>query len=41
MNHINSENIANVFDEHVKCEFVDKDVEATMNTMIKEPYHTN
>src|SRR5215468_3190927 len=38
MNHINSENIANVFDEHVKCEFVDKDVEATMNTMIKEPY---
>jgi carboxymethylenebutenolidase len=27
-----------VFDEHVKCEFVTKDVEATMKTMIKEPY---
>jgi carboxymethylenebutenolidase len=27
-----------VFDEHIKYEFVDKDVEATMNTMVKEPY---
>lgn len=37
----NSEDMANVFDEHIKCEFVDKDVEATMNTMVKEPYVHN
>jgi carboxymethylenebutenolidase len=30
--------IGAVFDEHVKCEFVTKDVEATMRTMVKEPY---
>ena len=27
-----------VFDAHVKHEFVDHDVEATMNTMVDEPY---
>jgi carboxymethylenebutenolidase len=37
-NNINSEDIANVFDEHVKCEFEKHDVEATMKTMVKEPY---
>jgi carboxymethylenebutenolidase len=35
---INSEDIGNMFDEHIKCEFVKHDVEATMNTMVKEPY---
>jgi carboxymethylenebutenolidase len=38
VNNINSEDIANVFDEHIKCEFVKHDVEATMKTMVKEPY---
>jgi carboxymethylenebutenolidase len=27
-----------VFDEHVACEFVEKDVDATMRTMTAEPY---
>jgi carboxymethylenebutenolidase len=27
-----------VFDKHIKCEFQDRDVEATMKTMVKEPY---
>jgi carboxymethylenebutenolidase len=27
-----------VFDEHVRHEFEDHDVEATMKTMVKEPY---
>jgi len=27
-----------VFDEHIKRELVDKDVDATMKTMVKEPY---
>jgi carboxymethylenebutenolidase len=35
---INSKDIGAVFDEHIKCEFVDKDVDATMKTMVKEPY---
>ena len=26
----NSEDVADVLDEHINCEFVDKDVEATM-----------
>jgi carboxymethylenebutenolidase len=26
------------FDKHVKCEFEDHDVDATMKTMVKEPY---
>jgi len=30
-----------VFDKHVKHEFVDRDVEATMRTMVKEPYVHN
>jgi carboxymethylenebutenolidase len=33
-----SEDLGAVFDEHIKYEFVDKDVEATMKTMVKEPY---
>jgi hypothetical protein len=32
----NSDDLGGVFDEHVKCEFVTKDIEATM-TMVKEP----
>ena len=35
---ITSENIEDVFDEHIKFELVDKDVDATMKTMVKEPY---
>jgi len=35
---ISSENIEDVFDEHIKRELVDKDVDATMKTMVKEPY---
>ena len=31
-------NLAAVFDKHVNCEFEDKDVDATMQTMTKEPY---
>jgi carboxymethylenebutenolidase len=31
-------NLGVVFDKHVNCEFEDKDVDATMQTMIKEPY---
>ena len=31
-------NLAVVFDKHVNCEFEDKDVDATMKTMTKEPY---
>ena len=31
-------NLALVFDKHVNCEFEDKDVYATMQTMTKEPY---
>ena len=34
----NSDDLGAVFDEHVKSEFVTKDVEATMRTMVKEPY---
>ena len=30
--------LAVVFDKHVNCEFEDKDVDATMKTMTKEPY---
>jgi carboxymethylenebutenolidase len=32
------EDLGAVFDEHVKSEFVTKDVEATMKTMVKDPY---
>jgi carboxymethylenebutenolidase len=39
---INSEEgIGDVWDEHLKCEFETHDVEATMNTMAKEPYVHN
>ena len=31
-------NLAAVFDKHVKCEFQDHDVDATMKTMVREPY---
>lgn len=34
-------NLGAVFDKHVKHEFVDHDVEATMKTMVKEPYVHN
>ena len=30
-----------VFDAHVKAEFIDKDVAATMATMVAEPYLTH
>ena len=30
--------LGKVFDEHIKCEFEKRDIEATMKTMIKEPY---
>jgi carboxymethylenebutenolidase len=33
-----SDGLGDVFDEHVKCEFVNKDVDAAMKTMIREPY---
>ena len=33
-----STNLAAVFDKHVNFEFEDKNVDATMNTMTKEPY---
>jgi len=35
---ISSENIEDIFDEHIKRELVDKDVDTTMKTMVKEPY---
>ena len=31
-------NLGAIFDEHIKCEFEKHDVEATMKTMVKEPY---
>jgi hypothetical protein len=30
-----------IFDRHIKHEFEDKDVDATMETMVKEPYVHN
>ncbi|HEY7228235.1 MAG TPA: ester cyclase [Nitrososphaeraceae archaeon] len=30
-------NLGDIFDKHVKHEFIDHDVEATMKTMVKEP----
>ena len=35
---ISSENIEDIFDVHIKRELVDKDVDVTMKTMVKEPY---
>jgi carboxymethylenebutenolidase len=34
-------NLGDVFDAHVKYEFVEKDVEATMKTMTEDPYVHN
>jgi carboxymethylenebutenolidase len=34
-------NLGAVFDAHVKAEFIDKDVAATMATMVHEPYLTH
>ena len=31
-------NLGEIFDKHVNCEFEDHDVDATMKTMVKEPY---
>jgi carboxymethylenebutenolidase len=31
-------NLGAVFDKHIKCEFQDHDVDATMKTMVREPY---
>ncbi|MGA9149984.1 MAG: hypothetical protein WBZ36_05350 [Candidatus Nitrosopolaris sp.] len=31
-------NLGAIFDKHVKCEFEEHDVDATMKTMVKEPY---
>jgi carboxymethylenebutenolidase len=36
-----SENFGAVFDAHVKAEFIDRDVAATMATMAPEPYLTH
>ncbi len=33
-----SKNLGEIFDKHVKHEFIDHDVDATMKTMVKEPY---
>ena len=30
--------LGTVFDRHIQCEFQDRDVDATMKTMVKEPY---
>jgi carboxymethylenebutenolidase len=32
-----SSNLGSIFDEHVRYEFVDRDVNSTMNTMVKQP----
>lgn len=37
-NHPHVNRLGKVFDEHIKCEFERRDIEATMKTMIKEPY---
>ncbi len=36
--HHRPRNLGEIFDKHVKYEFEDPDVEATMKTMVKEPY---
>ena len=36
--HPHPTNLGAIFDEHIKCEFEKHDVEATMKTMVKEPY---
>jgi carboxymethylenebutenolidase len=37
-NNNSSKDLGAVFDEHVRHEFQDHDVESTMKTMVKEPY---
>jgi carboxymethylenebutenolidase len=37
-NRLNPPDLGAIFDKHVKCEFEDHDVDATMKTMVKEPY---
>ena len=37
-NHSQEPNLGAVFDQHIKHEFQDHDVDATMETMTKEPY---
>lgn len=39
--HRKRSNLGAIFDKHVKHEFVDHDVDATMKTMVKEPYVHN
>ena len=36
--HSQEPNLGTVFDQHIKYEFQDHDVDATMETMTKEPY---
>jgi carboxymethylenebutenolidase len=36
-----AKNLGAVFDAHVRAEFIDKDVAATMATMVAEPYLTH
>lgn len=36
-----AKNLGAVFDTHVKAEFIDMDVAATMATMVAEPYLTH
>ncbi|MFZ0513313.1 MAG: hypothetical protein WAM14_17020 [Candidatus Nitrosopolaris sp.] len=31
-------NLGAVFDKHIKCEFEERDVDATMKTMISQPH---
>jgi carboxymethylenebutenolidase len=35
--HKKRKNLEDIFDKHVKYEFIDHDVEATMKTMVNEP----
>ena len=39
--HSAANNLGVIFDAHVKAEFVDKSVAATMATMVPEPYLTH
>jgi carboxymethylenebutenolidase len=38
MDDTHAADLGSIFDTHVKCEFVDHDVAATMQTMVPEPY---
>src|SRR5918996_1526207 len=37
-NRLDHPDLGAIFDKHIKCEFEDHDVDATMKTMVKEPY---